>query len=109
MRLSRIPARLVLPDANRKGLDGKIRLNAMLLERAADLAAKTAFWAASTAREPSGDLTPQDRARAAVDLMCWRKTQSFETTADLPARVAVGIATAAGVAEFRDGPHGSPS
>ncbi len=92
------------PTANRKGLDGKIRLNAMLLERAADLAAETAVWAASTAREPSGDLTPRDRMRAAVDLMCWRKTQSFETTADLPARVAAGIAAAAGVAEFGDAP-----
>lgn len=92
------------PTANRKGLDGKIRLNAMLLERAADLAAETAVWAASTAREPSGDLTPRDRARAAVDLMCWRKTQSFETTADLPARVAAGITAATGVAEFGDAP-----
>ena len=92
------------PTANRKGLDGKIRLNAMLLEHAADLAAETAVWAASAAREPSGDLTPRDRARAAVDLMCWQKTQSFDTTADLPARVAAGIAAAAGVAEFGDAP-----
>ena len=92
------------PTANRKGLDGKIRLNAMLLERAADLAAETAVWAASTACEPSGDLATRDRVRAAVDLMCWRKTQSFETTADLPARVAAGIAAAAGVAEFGDAP-----
>lgn len=92
------------PTANRKGLDGKIRLNAMLLERAADLAAESAVWTASTAREPSGELTTRDKARAAVDFMCWRKPQSFDSPADLPARVAAGIAAAAGVAEFGDAP-----
>ena len=92
------------PTANRKSLDGKIRLNAMLLESAADLAAKTVVWAATAGQETAGDLSSQDRARAVVDLMCWRKTQSFETTTDLPARVASGIATAAGVTEFSDAP-----
>lgn len=92
------------PTANRKGLDGKVRLNAMLLEGAADLAARAVAWLARDSGNGAGTLTAEERACAVVDLMCWAKTQSFETDADLPLRVAKGIAATMGVADFGDAP-----
>ncbi|WP_455270922.1 sacsin N-terminal ATP-binding-like domain-containing protein [Rhizobium herbae] len=90
------------PTANRKGLDGKIRLNAMLLEMAADLAARTVAWLVRDEGHLARGLTAEERALAAVDLLCWHKTQSFETSADLPLRVAKGVAVAMGVTEYAD-------
>ncbi len=92
------------PTANRKGLDGTVRLNAMLLEKSADLAAGTVAWLAKSGSHQAGGLTIAERARAAVDLMCWGKTQSFETDIDLPLRVATAVAVAMGVTEFGDAP-----
>lgn len=88
------------PSANRKGLDGRVRLNAMLLEKAADLAAKAVAWLV----RDNGSLTAEEKARAAVDLICWGKTQSFETDVDLPLSVAKGVAATMGVAAFADAP-----
>ncbi|WP_421361904.1 sacsin N-terminal ATP-binding-like domain-containing protein [Agrobacterium rosae] len=92
------------PTANRKGLDGTVRLNAMLLERAADLAADTVAWLAKAVVSHANGLGPEQRAKAAVDLMCWKKVQSFETTSDLAQRVARGVASAMGVVNFGDAP-----
>lgn len=92
------------PTANRKGLDGKVRLNAMLLEKSADLAAETVAWLVKSNSHEMGGLTVEERARVAVDLMCWGKTQSFETEIDLPMRVAKAVAAAMGVTEFGDAP-----
>lgn len=92
------------PTANRKGLDGKVRLNAMLLEKAADLAAETVAWLVTDNSHEAGELSAAERARSAVDIMSWDKTQSFETDADLPSRVAKAVAVAMGVAAFADAP-----
>ncbi|WP_374453560.1 sacsin N-terminal ATP-binding-like domain-containing protein [Phenylobacterium sp.] len=90
------------PSPNRKGLEGKVRLNGMLLEVAADLAATTVAWLARC--ETSLSLEMEERARAAVDLLCWRRTEGFETFADLPSRVATGVVRATGVTTFADAP-----
>jgi hypothetical protein len=89
------------PTSNRKGLDGKVTLNALLLDQAANLAAETVAWLA--AGDNSG-LADTSRACAAVDLMCWRKAPSFETLTDLPAVVAQRIAVETGVINFDDAP-----
>ena len=89
------------PTANRKGLDGKVTLNALLLKQAADLAAQTVAWLAASEERSLADA---DRARAAVDLMCWSKVSSFETDADLPALVAHRIATETRVPSFGEAP-----
>lgn len=90
------------PTANRKGLDGKVRLNAMLLEAAADLAASTIAWLVSNAARDV--LGAEDRARAGVDLLCWRPSKVFTTSADLPLRVARAVAAALNAADFLDAP-----
>ena len=88
------------PTANRKGLDGTVRLNAMLLETAADLAASTIAWLVS---DTNGDaLGAEDRARASVDLLCWQPSTVFTTLTDLPLRVAQAVAVAMGSADFMD-------
>ncbi|RUZ99982.1 sensor histidine kinase, partial [Mesorhizobium sp. M7A.F.Ca.US.001.02.1.1] len=92
------------PTANRKGLDGKVRLNAMLLEKAADLAANTVAWLTRHVASTTTILDREQRARASADLMCWHQAQSFETTSDLAHRVAAGVAAAMGVAEFANAP-----
>ncbi len=84
------------PSSNRKNLDASVRLNAILLRAAATLAGRMSARLAGTASAFSDVLEPAERARAVVDLMCWRKVDSLQTVEDLPAEVAKVIAAETG-------------
>lgn len=88
------------PSANRKGLDASVRLNALLLDHAAALAARTVQKLVGAECDVPSDLDPAHRARAVVDLLSWRQVESLQTVSNLPAQVAQGVAKAMGATSF---------
>ncbi len=88
------------PSANRKGLDATVRLNALLLAEAADLAARTVRQLVVAEGDLAANLDTASRARAVADLLSWRHIASLQAVNDLPKRVATGVADAMGAADF---------
>ena len=93
------------PSSNRKHLNARIELNALLLTEATSLAAEAIDHLVNF---PSGKtaewLTSKERATAVVDLLCWAQVGSLETDEDLPAKVADRLTVLFGVDDFQDAP-----
>ncbi|MBC7139817.1 MAG: sensor histidine kinase [Defluviimonas sp.] len=93
------------PSSNRKHLNARIKLNALLLTEATSLAAEAIDHLVNF---PSGKtaewLTSKERATAVVDLLCWAQVGSLETDEDLPAKVADRLTVLFGVDDFQDAP-----
>lgn len=93
------------PSSNRKYLNARNRLNAMLLGEATILAAQAIRHIVA---DPSGQisawLTHDERATTVGDLLSWEKVGSLETDEDLAGSVALQIATAFGCGDFKDAP-----
>lgn len=67
------------PSSNRESLDARIRLNTVLLTKAAILAAETIHHIITdTAGRISNRLTTDERVAAVVDLLCWVEVDSLD-------------------------------
>ena len=77
------------PSSNRKHLNARNQLNALLLAEATALTAHAIHYLIT---DPSGRianwLNREERATATVDLLCWTEVGSLETDEDLAAEVA---------------------
>ncbi|RBI69028.1 hypothetical protein DQW77_15915 [Roseovarius sp. TE539] len=93
------------PSSNRKHLNARNRLNAVLLGEATALVAEAVR---EVVADPSGRisswLTQDERAAAVADFMCWEKVQSLEADEDLAEAVASNIARVFGCDDFDDTP-----
>lgn len=93
------------PSSNRKHLNARNRLNAVLLGEATALAAQAIRHVVT---DPSGWisywLTDDERATAATDFMCWEKVGSLETDEDFAEAVALRTANIFGCDNFEDAP-----
>ena len=92
-------------SANRKSLNARVQLNALLLTKATTLAAKAIhrLITGSIASIKHG-LTVEECATAVVDLLCWSRVTSLETDTVLAADLAKIIAGRFGVNDFVDAP-----
>ena len=102
------------PTSSRKAIDSTVKLNALLLDEAASLAAATVRWlAGSIVTERKGEaIGAGATARAVVDLLAWGKVSSLDGDyaedavdqedgrIDLPAAVARRVVDSGG--EFSD-------
>jgi hypothetical protein len=93
------------PSSNRKHLNARIQLNAVLLEEATALAGEAIHHLII---DPSGKmaewLAREELASAVVNFLCWDEVDSLETEEDLAADVARGLAERFGVEAFEDAP-----
>ena len=92
-------------SANRKSLNARVQLNALLLTEATSLAAKAIYCliTGSIGTMEHG-LTVEQCTTAVVDLLCWSGVTSLETDTDLAADLAQAVAGRFGVNEFVDAP-----
>ena len=92
-------------SANRKSLNARVQLNALLLTEATSLSAKAIHrLCTGPIGTMEGGLTVEQCATAVVDLLCWSKVGSLETDKDLAAGLAQALAGRFGVNEFADAP-----
>ena len=93
------------PSSNRKNLNARIQLNAVLLAEATALASKTIHHIIT---DPFGSmaerLTAQERAMAVVDLLCWTEVDSLKTCKKLAADLTQRLAHCFGVNSFNETP-----
>ncbi|MBA69762.1 MAG: hypothetical protein CML30_12895 [Rhizobiales bacterium] len=93
------------PSSNRKHLNARIQLNALLLTEATSLAAEAIKHLVNFPSDRTAEwLTSKERATAVVDLLCWAQVGSLETDEDLPAKVADRLTVLFGVDDFQDAP-----
>lgn len=93
------------PSSNRKGLDASIKLNQLLLNEATTLASATiVLLTQNELAEIDLRLNVAAKACAVVDLLCWRKVDSLETTSDLATQVARKVAAGMGTPSFDEAP-----
>ncbi|WP_431298468.1 sacsin N-terminal ATP-binding-like domain-containing protein [Tabrizicola sp. BL-A-41-H6] len=93
------------PSSNRKHLNARIRLNALLLEEATSLAADAIHHLVAAPSAKIVDwLSARERAAAVVDLLCWAQVGSLETDEDFPADLACRLAERFGVEAFENVP-----
>ncbi len=93
------------PSSNRKHLNARNQLNAVLLEETTSLVAEAVYQIVT---DSSGLilswLTNDERAAAVADFMCWEKVGSLEADEDLAEVVASKIAKTFGCDGFDDAP-----
>ena len=93
------------PTSNRKSLDARIALNALLLDEATTLVAATiAILSTDSSPEIERRFDTAVRARAVVDMLCWQEVGSLATGANLAAQIAAKVATTLGVHAFDEAP-----
>lgn len=93
------------PSSNRKNLNARIQLNALLLAEATTLAAEAIVHLVNFLSGKTAEwLTSKERATAVVDLLCWSQVGSLETDEDLPAKVADRLTVLFGVDDFQNAP-----
>ena len=93
------------PSSNRKNLNARIRLNALLLDEAISLSAKAIF---ELVKDPTGQiaklLSLLERATAVVDFLCWAEVDSLETEEKLSSNFVHTVADCFSVNSFNDAP-----
>lgn len=93
------------PSSNRKHLNARNRLNAVLLEEATGLVSEAVY---QIVMDPAGMvsdwLTDDERSAAVADFMCWEKVGSLETDENLAEVVAFKVAEVFGCEAFDDAP-----
>ena len=92
-------------SANRKNLNARVGLNALLLTEATLLTAKAIHCLIT---DPVGAmeraLSVDQRAAVVTDLLCWSSVSSLETDSDLSDVLATAVASRFGVTDFVDAP-----
>lgn len=93
------------PNSSRTAVDASIRLNGLLAENAAALAAMTIASLVSPAAEgASPKLDKERRATAVVDLLSWEPVDSLATDAPLEDIIVEQLVTILGVNGFGEAP-----
>ncbi|MDE7548431.1 DUF3883 domain-containing protein [Acetobacter fabarum] len=93
------------PNSSRTAVDGSIRLNALLAETAAALAAATIATLVSPAADgASPKLDKVKRASAVVDLLAWEPVDSLASDVPLEDIIVEQLVTILGVERFSDAP-----
>lgn len=93
------------PSSNRKHLNARVQLNALLLAEATSLAADAILHLVTAPSVKIAEwLTDKERATAVVDLLCWAQVGSLETDEDLPAEVARKLTERVGMKAFEEVP-----
>ena len=99
------------PSSSRKTLDSGVALNRLILAEAAVLAGSVVaqlsrYWPSHSSDGCPELLDEVAAAKAAVDLLVWRKTDSIDGDGglDLPAVVAASVVAEFGVASLDDAP-----